>query len=290
MRGVLISDQLSGRESLLTQIAIALEAPGSGDTSRFEALIRFLHSTAASGDTTVVLIDEAQDLTDGQFDEVRYLTNLEIPGRKVVEIIMAGQPSLEKRLARPELAPLRQRVAVRSTVEPLSLDQTQNYIEFRLQIAGAARTDLFTIDAVRLVHQCSRGIPRVINVLCDRALVVGFAVDATVVDSGIVQEALADLRLQEPEPTHAERVEAKPEDRVSLADSRLERLEEKVDALLQALARAGYIHPEHVDDPHIRRWLESLDHEELAGSRPHGLYKLVEDEGADRSLPPRRRS
>src|SRR5213078_2030557 len=125
-----------------------------------------------SGETAVLIIDEAQNLTFPVLEEIRLLTNLETSTEKLLQIVLSGQPELEDKLKLPQLRQLRQRITLRCRTMPMTKDQTHDYIDERLRIAGAApQSGIFSPKAMDTVHLYSMGIPRVINLLCEHALI-----------------------------------------------------------------------------------------------------------------------
>jgi len=127
-----------------------------------------------AGETVVLVIDEAQNLTYPVLEEVRLLTNLETSTEKLLQIVLSGQPELEERLKLPQVRQLRQRIMLRCKTAPLSKEQTHEYIVERLRIAGADGEPIFSPAAMNTVHLYSMGIPRVVNLLCEHSLVNGF--------------------------------------------------------------------------------------------------------------------
>src|ERR1700756_3152292 len=127
------------------------------------------------GETAVLIVDEAQNLTFPVLEEIRFLTNLETSTEKLLQVVLSGQPELEERLRQPHLRQLRQRITVRGRTSPLSLQETQGYIAERLRIAGAGNGPLFSPEAIESIYRHAIGIPRVINVLCEHALINAFA-------------------------------------------------------------------------------------------------------------------
>src|SRR5437667_2600818 len=144
---------------------------------------------------TIVIVDEAQSLDTYVLETLRLLSNFETPTEKLLQIILAGQPQLAQRLASPELAQLYQRISIRATLIPFDLEDTRNYIEHRLKIAGYRGPPLFTPAAVRSILERSGGVPREINTLCFNALLLATAVAQKQVDSDILHEVVADLDL-----------------------------------------------------------------------------------------------
>jgi len=140
-------------------------------------------------------VDESQNLADSVLETVRLLSNFETSYAKMLQIVLAGQPQLSDKLAQPQLAQLRQRLAVLAELEPLSPAETANYIDHRLKVAGYDGAPLFTPEAVALVARMSGGTPRTINHLCYSALTAGHAQAREVIDADIVQEVAAKLGL-----------------------------------------------------------------------------------------------
>jgi type II secretory pathway predicted ATPase ExeA len=141
-----------------------------------------------------IVIDEAQNLSWELLEEIRLLTNLETSSEKLVQIILAGQPELEEKLHHPSLRQLRQRVALWSRTQPLDLEETQAYIAERLRIAGASETVLLP-EAAELVFQYSGGIPRIINLICEHALIYAYAEQIKPIPAHVVESAGLDLDL-----------------------------------------------------------------------------------------------
>ena len=170
----------------------------SSSTSKKELtdeLNRFLLVQQAADRRTVVIVDEAQDLEPTVLEQLRLLSNLETERAKLLQIVLVGQPELAETLARPDLAQLDQRVTLRWHLKPLPVDDTGGYIRHRLHVAGGGRAPVvFTPGAVRLVYQFSRGVPRLINVLCHRALLVAYTQEERKIDSHIVRQAMKELR------------------------------------------------------------------------------------------------
>lgn len=172
---------------------LGFPAAGRDRLSLIEQLNAFLLEKARVGVNVAVIIDEAQDLAPEVMEQVRLLSNLETDQQKLMQIVLAGQPELDHRLAGPELRQLRQRIGVRCRLDPLDEQDTRHYIEHRLRVAGAERTALFDAAATHLVFRHSGGIPRLINKICDMALLAGFAVGAQTLGGGEVKKALAEL-------------------------------------------------------------------------------------------------
>jgi general secretion pathway protein A len=147
------------------------------------------------GRITVLIIDEAQNLSDDILEEIRLLTNLETSAEKLLQIILVGQPELSARLDALNLRQLKQRISLRCSLEPLTLSDTAEYIRTRLQIAGLQNQEIFSDACIAQIHRCSGGIPRLVNTICDNALVTGFAADLETIHVEIIDEVVGDLRL-----------------------------------------------------------------------------------------------
>ncbi|MGE5451162.1 MAG: AAA family ATPase [Acidobacteriota bacterium] len=158
-----------------------------------DRLNEFLLRTHAVGQNNVLIIDEAQNLSSDVLEQLRLLTNLETSERKLLQIILIGQPELRDMLARPELEQLAQRVIARFHLDALSESETEQYIAHRLAVAGLKQGALFDRDAVHRVHQVTRGVPRRINLLCDRALLGAYAKGQSVVTEDIVAQAAKEV-------------------------------------------------------------------------------------------------
>jgi general secretion pathway protein A len=152
------------------------------------------------GETVILIIDEAQNLTYPVLEEIRLLTNLETSTEKLLQIVLSGQPELEEKLKLPQLRQLRQRIMLRCKTAALSKEQTEEYIVERLRIAGASGDLIFSAPAVDAIHIYSLGIPRVINLLCEHALVNGFVEQQRPIQPKIVEEVAREFQLDEVEP------------------------------------------------------------------------------------------
>jgi len=147
------------------------------------------------GENAVLIVDEAQNLSLEVLEEVRLLTNLETATEKLLQIVLSGQPELESKINQPGLRQLRQRITLRCRMAPLSLEQTQGYIAERLRIAGAEGEPIFDAEATAAVFRYSRGIPRVINLLCEHSLVTSYAEERKPVRAQTVHTAARELEL-----------------------------------------------------------------------------------------------
>lgn len=167
---------LSGVD-LFKLIAAEFQLPGPFESKAdyLIALNRFLLDRLRSGLNTVLVIDEAQNLSTGLLEQVRLLSNLETNSEKLLQIVLTGQSEFREMLAQPELAPLRQRIALEHHVEPLREDEVGDYLHHRIEVAGGRYTDIFEPGADAVFYAFSAGSPRLINLLGDRALLSAFS-------------------------------------------------------------------------------------------------------------------
>ena len=161
----------------------------------------FLLDRFRAGETTVLIVDEAQNLTYPVLEEIRLLTNLETSTEKLLQIVLSGQPELEEKLKLPQLRQLRQRIMLRCKTSALSKEQTHDYIVERLRIAGHDGSPIFSPDAVAIVHKYSVGIPRVINLLCEHSLINAYVEQQRPIGAKIVEEVAKEFQLDEVAPT-----------------------------------------------------------------------------------------
>ena len=178
---------------------LGLPHAGRTKTEMLLDLNRFLIQRHARGLITALVVDEAQALRRELLEEVRLLTNLETSQQKLLQIVLLGQPELEVVLDSQELRQLKQRVALRCQLLPLDSQQTRSYVLSRLERAGGqADPPIFSPEALDQIYECSRGIPRVINTLCENSMVNAFAREQRPVTPDIVSEVAADFRLTPP--------------------------------------------------------------------------------------------
>jgi len=160
-------------------------------------LYNWLLDRYRAGETAVLIIDEAQNLSDEVLEEVRMLTNLETFTEKLMQIVLVGQPELEQRLKQPQLRQLRQRLTLRAKTHALTLDETRAYVQQRLRIAGSNGQPIFEPEAVTTVHRYAVGIPRVINLICEHCLVSGFVDQQKIIGPAIVEAVARDFDLSD---------------------------------------------------------------------------------------------
>src|SRR5712664_3722224 len=158
-----------------------------------------------AGETTVLIVDEAQNLTYPVLEEIRLLTNLETSTEKLLQIVLSGQPELEEKLKLPELRQLRQRIMLRCKTGPLSKEQTHDYIAERLRIAGASGELIFSPKAVEPTHLYSLGIPRVVNLLCEHSLINAYVEQERPIGPNIVEGVAHEFQVGEVGPSAPER-------------------------------------------------------------------------------------
>jgi len=170
-----------------------INKPGLTQAQRLFALNNFLIERCRLGQTTVLILDEAQNLDARTLEQVRLLSNFETPNEKLLQILLVGQPELRAKLNLPELRQLKQRVALSSSIRPLAADEIHQYIRTRLRIAKARDLGIFTDSAVARIASYSGGIPRIINIVCDHCLVVGYADQQRRIGQSIVDQAIATL-------------------------------------------------------------------------------------------------
>jgi general secretion pathway protein A len=162
-------------------------------------MVRRLHEILieeyAAGRNLFLVIDEAQNMPIKTMESLRMLSNIETTKDKLLQIVLVGQPELDRKLARYELRQLRQRIAVRAVIKPLSAEESVDYIKHRLIKAGAPRVWIFTEGAKKMIIDNARGNPRLMNIICDNALVTGFGYQKKVITSVMVEEVVQDLLL-----------------------------------------------------------------------------------------------
>ncbi len=206
----LFNGRLSPTE-FLQYILADFGLPAAGK-SKYELLLdlgRFLTSRGSMNMTTVLIVDEAHHLSADILEEVRLLSNLETNDDKLLQIVLVGQPELDEKLDSVELRQLKQRIAVRAQLGALEADETKRYIEQRLQIAGEEphSSPLFSEESIATVYRYSRGLPRLINTVCENALIAAYAKRLPSVTPGIVVHVAKEFRLEAAFSSDAERVD-----------------------------------------------------------------------------------
>jgi general secretion pathway protein A len=205
----LFNSRLSPTEFLQYVLAdFGLPASGKNKVELLLDLSKFLLTRGSSRMTTVLIVDEAHDLPVDTMEELRLLSNLETTEDKLLQIILVGQPELDKKLDSVELRQLKQRIALRTQLGALSAKQTQEYVEQRLQIAGADSSlhAIFPPQSIEAICKYSHGYPRLVNIICENALISAYAKQSHSVTPAMIEDIAADFRLegmelrQEPTP------------------------------------------------------------------------------------------
>jgi len=190
---------------VVTEFGLAASGKTKGEV--LQDLRKHLIARHQKNLTNMIVVDDAQGLSIKLLEEIRLLTNLETEQEKLLQIVLVGQPELDEKLDSFELRQLRQRIALRSHLEPLDLAETGGYIRHRLQLAGAPAEacDLFAEETIERIYRHSRGVARLINTVCENALVTAFARQLTSVPPDIIDEVAYDLRLGVASPPRPER-------------------------------------------------------------------------------------
>jgi putative secretion ATPase (PEP-CTERM system associated) len=190
----IVNTMLEPRELLeAIMLDFGLDPTGLGKPAMLHRLADFLVQQRQAGRLTLLVIDEAQNLTLPALEEIRMLSNLETEKSKLIQIILVGQPELREKLRLPQLEQLRQRITVSYHLQPLDADETSRYINHRLKRAAVGAPLEFPPDVTELIHRRSGGVPRIINVIADATLLFAYGLDRREVDVPIAEEALAEL-------------------------------------------------------------------------------------------------
>jgi general secretion pathway protein A len=184
-------DQLM--KAIATEFGLPVQQLGLDRLDTLAVFNDFLLRQVEQGKETVLIIDEAQDLSDEMLEQVRLLSNLETDNRKLLQIVLMGQPELRDRLNQHAMRQLRQRITVRYHLNPLSRHEVDQYIQHRLEISGAKGSPYFTKPALWRIYNYAKGIPRLVNALCDKALLAGFVEQCRKIDYGTVGMAIREL-------------------------------------------------------------------------------------------------
>ncbi|MEO8430981.1 MAG: AAA family ATPase [Acidobacteriota bacterium] len=194
-RTALILNPILTSTQLLRAILIELGLkPRKLDRASYQDMLNaFLFEQIAEGRDVVLIIDEAQDLDDDLLEQVRLLSNLETDQRKLLQIVLIGQPELREKLENRSLRQLRQRITVRYHLRPLSREDTERYIAHRLRVAGGNGRPSFSPWAIRRIHAYAQGIPRLVNAVCDKALLYGYVNGMDRLDGRGIRRAIREL-------------------------------------------------------------------------------------------------
>jgi general secretion pathway protein A len=172
----------------------AIQTYASTGSSLLDALNPFLLQQNSEGRTVVLVIDEAQSLEAPVLEQIRLISNLETDRDKLIQIVLSGQPEFAHILKRKEMRQLNQRITVRYHLQPMDFEDTVAYVNHRLGVVGARGRDIFSMGALKLIYKYSRGLPRLINAACDRALLTGYTRDTTKISSRIAAAGIKDMR------------------------------------------------------------------------------------------------
>lgn len=190
----LLNNPILYRDEFFSFIAKQLGLPWDGNKAmlllEFSKLLKQCYN---SGGRVLLIFDEAHVLPVDLLEEIRLLSNLEEKGQDVLSIFLVGQPELNERMSDDRLLPLRQRIGIRYHLKRFTLDESRQYILFRLRNAGARHLNIFAEDAIVAIHNFSQGTPRLINIVCDHALLTGFAENKPVITAALVEECVDDL-------------------------------------------------------------------------------------------------
>jgi general secretion pathway protein A len=191
----LILNPVLSADQLMKAVAMefGLSVKGLDRLETVAAINEFLLKQVEQGKETVLIIDEAQDLTDELLEQIRLLSNLETDSSKLLQIVLMGQPELRDRLNNHRLRQLRQRITIRYHLPPLSRFEVNQYIQHRLEVSGAKGVPYFSRPALWRVYGYSRGIPRLVNAVCDKALLAGFVRQRDQIDFRMVGLAIREL-------------------------------------------------------------------------------------------------
>jgi general secretion pathway protein A len=192
----IVNPRLTALEFLRTTARLLdIESPAAVKDDLLEQITTVVYESYQKGICPVIVIDEAQMISDAEvFDEIRLLTNFQLDDRNLLAVIVMGQPELRAMLSSPRFEPLRQRISLNFHLRPLSLEETMEYLDFRLERAGGM-SGLFTPDAVQKIFELTGGVPRRINSLATNALLVAYGNDATLIDSAIIEEIKDELMM-----------------------------------------------------------------------------------------------
>lgn len=191
---LIFNPSLTGIELLRSiNTEFGIDATSSYTNELLAELNRFLLEENACGRTVVLVIDEAQNLDPAVLEQIRLISNLETEDDKLIQIVLAGQPELEVLLAKPELRQLNQRIAVRYRLTPISMEETGAYVQHRLKVAGESGGVSFSDCALKEIYLYTGGVPRLINILCDRTLLTAYGDEHRNVDAGVVKRAIREI-------------------------------------------------------------------------------------------------
>jgi general secretion pathway protein A len=183
--------QLQLLQTVMEDFGLVVEKKGKMHIVK--QLNRFLLDQLSSGNNVVLIIDEAQNLKPSVLEQIRLLSNLETEKEKLFQIVLVGQPELRNRLDAPQLKQLKQRIAVRYHILPLDRDEVKEYINHRLAVAGSVGDITFDEKALDLIYGYSGGVPRLINIICDKALLLGFVLETKDISFDVIMKAIKEI-------------------------------------------------------------------------------------------------
>ncbi len=182
-------------DQLLKNILFELEIPVAQEekTALLRLLNDYLIQRFLRDENLAIIIDEAQNLSKEVMEELRMLSNLETSHSKLLQIVLVGQPELEVKLNSDNLRQLKQRIGIRRQIMPLSREECREYIDHRLKLVGSSSSKIFTTEAITLICDYAKGIPRTLNILCDNALLIGYGLSRKKIDANIIHEVIRDM-------------------------------------------------------------------------------------------------
>jgi type II secretory pathway predicted ATPase ExeA len=202
---------------MMTDFGIPCESESKSQI--LQRLYNWLLDRYRAGETAVLIVDEAQNLSEEVLEEIRMLTNLETFTEKLLQIVLVGQPELEIKLKQPQLRQLRQRLTLRAKTHPLTLEETKAYIQQRLKIAGFSGEQIFEPEALQTIHRDSQGIPRVVNLICEHCLVSAFVDQKKTVSSEVADAVARDFDLRDERTGASEPLAPMNDDKLDLAEA-----------------------------------------------------------------------
>lgn len=186
-----------GFQNILEKILLDLNIPVDAREKNLGSLLahfrRYLNEGLAREENVAVVIDEAQSMDNGVLEKLLRFSTAEAPSTKMLQILLVGHLGLEEKLNSEKLRPYQEKIRVKCQIRPFTREEGRGYVKYRLKLAGRDISEVFTSEALRQVWEFSGGIPRVMNLLCDRALVIGYMISSPIIDSKIIKEAMKDL-------------------------------------------------------------------------------------------------
>jgi general secretion pathway protein A len=287
-------------EQLISMISedFGLDVKGLDKTRLLSNLSDFLISQYAQGGRSMIIIDEAQNLSSDLLEEIRLLSNLETDKSKLLQIILVGQPELNIKLGSPKLEQLRQRMTVCTHISPLTRNEIGSYIKYRLKVAGNEEALVFEEGVMDAIYSFSKGIPRLINILCDFTLLTAFTDEKKTIDMALINEVINDLIDESPETKAASAISeegmspdkySESEDALSSIHLRLQNLESAVNEIkkskntdndrykrLEALVNACSV-SKSSSPPFVANKCLSMTREAMLGKREEELLKMEQE-------------